>query len=98
VKHDSPDSRPSELQEDRSRGGYEIGVNQKRERGKQEANALDAVSSGLATEERIDDSHLYRLGPDGIYRLRPAGPRNPLIAVRIEHAESQKSFGGNCGE
>jgi hypothetical protein len=56
------------------------------------------MSPGFTPEKRIHHRHLHRLGTDRIDRLRPAAPCNPLIAVGIEDAKSQKAFGGHCGE
>ena len=56
------------------------------------------MGTGFPTQQRIDHCHLHRLGANGIDRLRPAGPRDPLKAVGVKHAESQKTFGGHCGE
>ena len=56
------------------------------------------MGPGFTPEQGVHHRHFHRLGPNGVDGLRPPRPGNPLVAVRIEHAESQEAFGGHCGE
>jgi hypothetical protein len=98
VKHHSADAGAAQLEEHGGGSGSEFGIDEERQGGEQQAEAFDAVRSGLTPEEGIYDCHLDRLGPDLVYDFRPPTPGYPSIPIGIERAKPQQALGGNCGE
>ena len=93
------DPRAPELQQHGGVGRGEVGVDQERERWEEKPKPLDAVGTRCpARQERIDDRHVDRLGPDDLHRLGPAVHGDPLEPVRIQGPQPEQALGGDGGQ